>query len=208
MTYKLTEKQEQDALLPYAVDSISEDTAWELSYSNRFEQTLEFHDCMGLPNGDDWSKIPAVEEISLRAKLHLEELLELFEAMGVSLDKNEEGVYISSIDQSKYDPIEVADGLADQIVICNGTAAQFGIPMNWVEDEVYSSNMSKLDENGNPVINTCSAEDCKNCEGGCSNLIDPSKPKGKLLKPATYVPANIARLYKDYCDDKESDQSF
>lgn len=128
---------------------------------------------------------------------------------------------VAHIEGSQYDPIETADGLAALKVIANGTAIAFGIPMPEVDWEVFCSNMSKLDDSWNPIINQCKyyggdkqpalvaygeravAHDmqlCKNRErtNNCedpAHLIDPNQPVGKLLKPANYIPANIEGLY-------------
>lgn len=206
MKYVMTDKQLKAAENDFAIDHLTQEAEMVLVSELRSDQTVYFHNKMNLPVGSDWTEIPTAEEITLRAKLHLEEIKELFVGMGIQLSLNGseidlEELEVLSADPLLYDPIEVADGLADQVVICNGTAAQLGIPTNWVEDEVFASNMTKLDENGNPVINICTNTDCAGCDP-CTALIDPTRPKGKLLKPDTYVPANIARLYKEYQDDQ------
>ena len=52
---------------------------------------------------------------------------------------------------SPRDVIEFTDALADLVFLIYGTAIIYNIPLDDVLDEVYSSNMSKLDENGNPI---------------------------------------------------------
>lgn len=51
-------------------------------------------------------------------------------------------------------------------------------------DEIHASNMSKLDENGKPIIN--------------DGIIDPRKPIGKVLKGSNYFEPKL----KDILDEK------
>lgn len=166
-----------------------------------------FHEKMGLTIGEDWTKTPSVSERLLRGRLLLEEVVETFTAMGLAIEMFklpggdlEPGLV--HIEGSRYDPVETADGLADVKVIANGTAIAFGIPMRCVDMEVFCSNMSKLDADGNPVVNQCNSAGCPD-EGSryCEipeHQTDPTKPAGKLLKSSRYIPANIQGLYDHY----------
>ena len=71
----------------------------------------------------------------LRLDLIKEELEELTEAM-----KNK-------------DLLEVADALTDILYVTYGAGHAFGIDLDKCFEEVQSSNMSKLDENGKPIYN-------------------------------------------------------
>ncbi len=71
----------------------------------------------------------------LRIDLIKEELEELKEAM----DNN--------------DLLEVADALTDILYVTYGAGHAFGIDLDKCFDEVQNSNMSKLDENGEPIYN-------------------------------------------------------
>ena len=71
----------------------------------------------------------------LRIDLIKEELDELQEAM-----KNN-------------DLLEVADALTDILYVTYGAGHAFGIDLDKCFDEVQNSNMSKLDENGQPIYN-------------------------------------------------------
>ena len=71
----------------------------------------------------------------LRIDLIKEELEELVEAM-----KNK-------------DLLEVADALTDILYVTYGAGHALGIDLDKCFDEVQNSNMSKLDENGNPIFN-------------------------------------------------------
>ena len=72
---------------------------------------------------------------SLRYDLIKEELEELKEAM-----KNK-------------DLLEVADALTDILYVTYGAGHAFGIDLDKCFDEVQSSNMSKLGEDGKPIYN-------------------------------------------------------
>ena len=71
----------------------------------------------------------------LRIDLIKEELDELREAM-----KNN-------------DLLEVADALTDILYVTYGAGHAFGINLDKCFEEVQNSNMSKLDENGEPIYN-------------------------------------------------------
>ena len=51
------------------------------------------------------------------------------------------------------DLLEVADALTDILYVTYGAGHAFGIDLNKCFEEVQSSNMSKLDENGKPIYN-------------------------------------------------------
>ena len=72
---------------------------------------------------------------SLRYDLIKEELEELKEAV------------------ENKDLLEVADALTDILYVTYGAGHAFGIDLDKCFEEVQSSNMSKLDENGKPIYN-------------------------------------------------------
>ena len=49
--------------------------------------------------------------------------------------------------------VEVADALTDILYVTYGAGHAFGINLDQCFDEVQQSNMSKLDDNGNPIYN-------------------------------------------------------
>ena len=51
------------------------------------------------------------------------------------------------------DLLEVADALTDILYVTYGAGHAFGIDLDKCFEEVQNSNMSKLDENGNPIYN-------------------------------------------------------
>ena len=78
------------------------------------------------------------------------------------------------------DLVAIADGLADVLYIAFGTAHEFGLA-NCLPDcfaEVHRSNMTKLDPVTGKAI---------------------KREDGKVLKPATYSPANLLTILKAAC---------
>ena len=90
----------------------------------------------------------------LRIDLIKEELDELIEAM-----KNN-------------DLLEVADALTDILYVTYGAGHAFGIDLDKCFDEVQNSNMSKLDENGEPIFNE----------------------SGKVMKGPNYFKPNLSKF--------------
>ena len=90
----------------------------------------------------------------LRIDLIKEELQELTEAM------------------DNKDLLEVADALTDILYVTYGAGHAFGINLDNCFDEVQNSNMSKLDENGNPIKNE----------------------QGKVLKGPKYFKPNLSKF--------------
>lgn len=215
ITYRLNGKQLNQLDQPCATSKIAATDFGPGLGVNTFEQTRIFHMQMDLPVRSDWAYMPTVRERLLRGRLLLEETLEtLVKGLGLTISVplagiiSPDDIHLSHREGDLYDPIETADGLADVKVIANGTAVQFGIPQKLVDNEVWASNMTKLDENGKPIVNRCQHQGrgpmCNTVltsEIECtvdSHLRAPLEPHGKILKPAGYVPANIARLYVEY----------
>lgn len=65
----------------------------------------------------------------------------------------------------------IADGLADLIYVCVGTALEYGIPLDRVWAEVQRSNMAKVDPATGKVT---------------------KRADGKVLKPEGWTPPDIA----------------
>lgn len=74
----------------------------------------------------------------------------------------------------KNDLTEIADALGDQLYILCGTILRHGLQDKIVEvfEEIHRSNMSKLDENGNPIY----------------------REDGKVLKGPNYFKPNIQSI--------------
>lgn len=75
--------------------------------------------------------------------------------------------------------IEVVDGLGDLNVVVNGFALELGANMRAVDQEVLASNMTKLAEDGTPIV----------ADGS-----DPKFPAGKILKGPRFMEPNIASV--------------
>tara|TARA_B100001778_G_C18226605_1_gene466956 strand:+ start:23 stop:397 length:375 start_codon:yes stop_codon:yes gene_type:complete len=92
----------------------------------------------------------------LRVSLIKEELDELIEAM------------------NKKDLVEVADALTDILYVTYGAGHAFGINLDDCFEEVQSSNMSKLDNDGRPIYND----------------------KGKVMKGPNYFKPDLNKFIK------------
>ena len=100
------------------------------------------------------AEFPEEKVIKLRENLILEELSELKDAIKAK------------------DIVEVADALTDILYVTYGAGHALGINLDNCFDEVQNSNMSKLDENGNPIKNE----------------------QGKVLKGPKYFKPNLSKF--------------
>ena len=92
----------------------------------------EFHNVYGVPI-KDYPTLPEHARRDLRIKLLKEEFQEYLDA---EQDNNIHAI---------------ADGLIDLVYIAIGTCLEYGIPFNSIFREVHMSNMSKLDDKGDPI---------------------------------------------------------
>lgn len=76
------------------------------------------------------------------------------------------------------------DGHTDVMYIMEGTAQLVGFDQQGAWDEVQLSNMSKLDDNGQPLLNGI------NCE------LDDSRPYGKVLKSNNFKEPQLEQFIK------------
>ena len=72
------------------------------------------------------------------------------------------------------DLLEVADALTDILYVTYGAGHAFGIDLDKCFEEVQSSNMSKLDENGKPIYDEA----------------------GKVMKGPKYFKPNLSKFIK------------
>ena len=88
-------------------------------------------------------------------------------------EENEEYLEAANIN----DLIEVADALGDMLYILCGTIIEHGLQykIDEIFDEIQRSNMSKLDNNGNPIF----------------------REDGKVLKGPNYFRPNIKKILKN-----------
>ena len=87
------------------------------------------------------------------------------------------------------DRVEMFDAIIDSLFIVYGTAHYHGFTKEQLEQgflEVYNSNLSKLDENGEPIIN------------GENGILDLTRPLGKILKGSNFKEPNL----KQFLDEK------
>lgn len=89
--------------------------------------------------------LPSVEELK-RFKSILQEELEEVEEIIMQIESGANGP-----EQQVKLLTELADWHGDMIVYCHTNAHRFGLPMDEVLDVIMESNMSKLDENGQPI---------------------------------------------------------
>lgn len=91
----------------------------------------------------------------------------------LNLITEELGELINAIDMK--DLVGVADALTDILYVTYGAGIAFGLDLDECFDEVHESNMSKLDEDGNPIY----------------------RADGKVLKGPFYRPPDLkSRIYK------------
>jgi predicted HAD superfamily Cof-like phosphohydrolase len=122
---------------------------------NKYHDTcvVEFHEAFGAPVA--WSPVvPSEDRRKLRCKLLVEEVLEFVAASGYVFRQLESGgdVVFSLEDLGEPDLIEAADALADIHYVTEGAALEWGIPLAKCVREVHRSNMSKLGEDGKPIL--------------------------------------------------------
>ena len=115
----------------------------------------EFHTAFNMPDPQDYKQLTQ-EQYELRHRLLEEENNEYLEACGHD------------------DLVGIADALGDQLYIIYGTILKHGL-QNRIEEvftEIHRSNMSKLDENGKPIL----------------------REDGKILKGKSYFKPNILKI--------------
>jgi len=110
---------------------------------------------------------------------------ETLSSLRYELMKEENEEYLQACQDG--DLVEVADALADQLYILCGTILEHGMQDIIVKcfDEVQRSNMSKLDDEGNPIIN------------GNNGVFDESRPFGKILKSSNFSEPNLLKIINE-----------
>ncbi len=121
----------------------------------KIKSVEEFHNVCKIGNADEMKLIDE-RDYMLRYNLIKEENEESLEAC-----KN-------------GDLVEIADALGDQLYILFGTILKHGLEhkIEEVYDEIHRSNMSKLDEEGNPIF----------------------REDGKILKSSLYFKPDIRKI--------------
>ena len=96
------------------------------------------------------------------------------EKLRFDLMAEENGEYLEAAQNG--DVVEVADALGDMLYILCGTIIEHGM-QNVIDDvfeEIHRSNLSKLDENGNPIY----------------------REDGKVVKGPNYFPPNLKKFFE------------
>lgn len=122
--------------------------------------------------------IPSAETRLLRARLILEEALEVVNALGfeISINRNTSEGEIDNLDSLYFvnyhdgNMAEVIDGLCDIKYVVDGTADALGVDLEPFFEEVHHTNMQKL--------------------------AGPKDANGKQLKPEGWQPPRIADMLK------------
>jgi len=123
-----------------------------------FNKVLEFHKKFGHP-----INTPIIQQQrDLRYNLISEETVEVMEEMYPDPDD------INLIDKKKF-----TKELCDLLYVTLGTGVAFGLPLKEVFEEVHKSNMSKLGEDGKPVL----------------------REDGKVLKGPNYKEPNLEQFF-------------
>jgi predicted HAD superfamily Cof-like phosphohydrolase len=131
----------------------------------QLKQVEKFHTAFGQENGT-WPRNLSTGEAELRHRLMEEE--------------NDE--YLDACDDNSL--VEIADALGDQLYILCGTILKHGM-QHIIEDvfeEIQASNMSKLDEDGKPLL----------------------REDGKILKGPGFFKPNLAKFIKVDTDESHN----
>lgn len=121
-------------------------------------------------------KIKSVEEFHNVFKIGNADKIKLIDEkdylLRYNLIKEENEEYLEACKNG--DIVEIADALGDQLYILFGTILKHGLEhkIEEVYDEIHRSNMSKLDEQGNPIY----------------------REDGKILKSSLYFKPDIKKI--------------
>jgi len=120
-----------------------------------------------------------IKEAAFPSELNFEECNLRYNLMK---EENEEYLEAALMDNL----VGIADALVDQMYVLLGTIRKHGLEELFIPmfNEVHFSNMSKLDENGKPIING---------EG----IYDAQKPLGKVLKSKFYIKPDLEQFLRD-----------
>ncbi len=125
-----------------------------------------FHAVYQMPIGDRLWKDNGLahmsdDRIKMRLSLIAEEVVELVEACGQSIEiqpaydddaAEKHVVTIGPDEDSTRNTIEIADARGDIIYVVCGFAVEMGIDLTSVVREIHASNLTKLDANGQPIF--------------------------------------------------------
>ena len=136
----------------------------KMTVNERERKVREFHEKFGSDVDHDLSYSGGtLGLLDLRLKLIREEFYELEDAAEAFLVTN-----------TKNDLENILKELADLQYVVSGFAVSFGLPLEEAFNRVHESNMSKLGEDGKPLV----------------------RADGKILKSKNYVPPDLSDLVK------------
>lgn len=119
------------------------------------EMVREFHEKFGLPIAEK-PGAPSVDRVDLRLNLISEEYCELLAAAGCRAGLEMVRYWIQWAiglrDTGAFDLIETADALGDLRYVVDGSAIEAGIPLDRVSAAIHESNLSKLGNDGKPIL--------------------------------------------------------
>lgn len=134
--------------------------------------------------------------LHLKMSLIAEEFIELVEAVyGENSGKILENAWTEAqnADSHNRDIVETADALSDLVYVIEGLNIEAGIPSDEIFAEVHESNMSKLNDDGSPVVS----------DGVTPAVHDGKiKPLGKILKSANYFDPDLEAIIKGQTPDR------
>lgn len=126
----------------------------------------EFHEAFNLSVNDE----PTFKLLELRFNLCAEEHKEATEEMATLAVQVDKKATPEAIRKTK---MRLTKELADNLYVIFGTAVTFGLPLEEVFEEVHRSNMSKLGDDGKPVL----------------------REDGKVLKGPNYKEADLEQFF-------------
>ena len=145
------------------------------------ELIRDFNIAFGRPVNDELTP-PSVSDRVLLGKLILEECVEtLTKGLGLTIHAKDvmnirpDNFDVVHREGDLFDAVEAIDGLADMNVVIHFMAHWMGMNLDRATEIVNESNMSKLGEDGKPIINDPAGD-----------WFDDSKPIGKILKGPNY----------------------
>jgi len=150
---------------------------------SHLDDQREFHEAVGHPVQTE----PRLPRLSVEP-LELAEPMLAISALECLADKAKEKggdrylrIGLMAEEMAEYlnaeldsDLVAIADALGDIGVIADGTALAYGIPLDDVRKEIHRANMSKLGEDGKPIL----------------------REDGKVLKGPNYTPPDIRAVIK------------
>lgn len=155
---------------------------------NKLEALSAFHNAFGIKKPNKMDTQEYSDFLALRTSLLKEEYEEGRDAM-VSIQATLSEGMSPTLEQKA----ELFDAYVDMLYLIYGTADLLDVDIDAMFAEVHASNMSKLDENGNPIIN------------GENGVLDETRPLGKVLKSDKFREPELKQFVIDKIEQTELD---